>query len=219
MDRELATTVIIRQLELQEYYSCWQAMKNFTQKRQLTTRDEIWFLQHPPIFTLGQSADLKHLKTASTIPLMRIDRGGQITYHGPGQLIIYPLLDLKRKHWSIREFINRLEQSIIMLLKKYHIPGVTIKDAPGIYVAAQKLCSIGLRVSRGYTFHGLALNVAMDLQPFQYINPCGYENLTMTSLKELGVNLDCTTISKLMIEILSNQLEYTQLLFKYNLNS
>lgn len=217
MHRELATTVIIRQFELQEYYSCWQAMKNFTQNRQVTTRDELWVLQHPPIFTLGQSADLKHLKAASTIPLIRIDRGGQITYHGPGQLIIYTLLDLKRKQWSIRGFINRLEQSIIILLKKYNITGVTIKGSPGIYVATQKLCSIGLRISRGYTLHGLALNVDMDLQPFQYINPCGYENLTMTSLKNLGVQLDCSTLSKLMIEILSNQLEYNQLIFNDNL--
>jgi lipoyl(octanoyl) transferase len=200
--------LVIRNLGYQDYQSCWHAMQSFTNARNNETIDEIWLLQHQSIFTLGQNADIKHLKKPSHIPVVHIDRGGQITYHGPGQLIIYTLIDLHRKQWSIRHFIKLLEQAVITLLAQENISGITKDSAPGVYVDAMKLCSIGLRVRRGATFHGLALNVAMDLTPFRAINPCGHIGLKMTQLTDLGVNIDMPTISSRITTILTAQLDY-----------
>lgn len=178
--------VNIRYLGFQDYLSCWQAMRDFTDQRQEQTPDEIWLLEHAAVFTQGQNGKPEHLLNPGNIPVVPIDRGGQITYHGPGQLVAYTLIDLKRKKLNIREFVTILEKSVIALLDEYHIPASTQCKAPGVYVNNNKICSIGLRVRRGCTYHGLALNVSMDLTPFSQINPCGFRELKMTQIADLG---------------------------------
>lgn len=176
----------IRYLGFQDYLSCWQAMRDFTDQRQEHTPDEIWLLEHSPVFTQGQNGKPEHLLNPGSIPVVPIDRGGQITYHGPGQLIAYTLIDIKRKKLNIREFVTLLEKSVIALLSEYHISAVAKCAAPGVYVDNKKICSIGLRVRRGCAYHGLALNVSMDLAPFSQINPCGFRELKMTQIADLG---------------------------------
>ncbi|HEV8018654.1 MAG TPA: lipoyl(octanoyl) transferase LipB [Steroidobacteraceae bacterium] len=177
---------LIRRLGLVEYEPTWRAMQRFTAERDAATRDEIWFLEHRPVFTLGVSANRRHLLAPGDIPVVQIDRGGQVTYHGPGQLVVYPLLDLKRLRLGIREFVEALERAVIDLAAGSGIEAERRRGAPGVYVAGRKLASVGVRVSRGASYHGLALNVALDLAPFGRINPCGYEGLEMTQLSELG---------------------------------
>lgn len=174
----------IHSLNLQPYQACWESMQTFTHHRNEETADEIWLCEHPPIFTQGQNGQSDHILKKSHIPIVQTDRGGQITYHGPGQLMIYTLIDLKRKKVTIRDFINRLEQSIIAFLADYGICGTTECKAPGVYIEGKKICSLGLRVRRGCTYHGMALNVDMDLKPFQWINPCGFQGLKMTQLSD-----------------------------------
>jgi lipoyl(octanoyl) transferase len=178
--------VRIRRLGLVEYQPTWRAMQRFTAERAESTPDEIWFLEHPPVFTLGVNASRQHLLAPGDIPVVQIDRGGQVTYHGPGQLVVYPLIDLKRLRFGIREFVTALERAVIGLAAESGIEAESRRGAPGVYVAGRKLASIGVRVSRGGSTHGLALNVALDLEPFGRINPCGYEGLRMTQLSELG---------------------------------
>jgi len=170
-------------------------MKSFTESRNETTPDEIWLLEHPSIYTLGLNGDPQHLIHPSHTPLVRTDRGGQITWHGPGQIIAYIMLDLRRINRGIRSTISCLESAAIMLLSGYGITGVSRLDAPGVYVSDCKIASIGLRVARGCTYHGLSLNVNPDLSFFSAINPCGYPNLSVTSLESMGINTSANSLS------------------------
>jgi len=176
----------IRRLGRVPFEPTWQQMQNFTDTRNTDTPDEIWLLEHDPIFTLGLAGKREHLLAPGAIPVLHIDRGGQVTYHGPGQLVIYPLLDLRRRRLGPRALVSALEQATVETLAKWGIAAYARPDAPGVYVEKKKIASIGLRIRRGASYHGLALNVAMDLEPFTRINPCGYAGLQMTQLSELG---------------------------------
>ena len=177
---------VIRSLGLVEYQPTWRAMQRFTEERAAVTADEIWFLEHPPVFTLGVNASRTHLLAPGDIPVVHVDRGGQVTYHGPGQLVVYPLVDLRRAGVAIREFVTALERGVIDLAAQFRIGAEGRRSAPGVYVEGRKLASVGVRVRRGGSYHGLAVNVALDLEPFRRINPCGYQGLQMTQLAELG---------------------------------
>lgn len=180
-------TPLLRDLGRVEYEPTWRAMQQFTETRSADTRDEIWFLEHPPVFTLGLAGKLEHVLAPGDIPVVHIDRGGQVTYHGPGQLVVYPLIDLKRLKLGVRALVEGIENSVIDTLAGFGIEAVSKRDAPGVYTPdGRKLASLGLRVRRGCTYHGLAFNVAMDLEPFTRINPCGYAGLQMTQVAELG---------------------------------
>lgn len=177
--------VVVRQLGLQDYRPVWQSMTDFTNQRTPETPDELWLVEHPPVFTQGQAGKPEHLLLPGDIPVIQTDRGGQVTYHGPGQLVAYPLLDLRRLKMGVRDLVSAIEQTIVAMLAVYGIEAYPKPDAPGVYVAGDKIASLGLRVRRGCSFHGLALNVDMDLEPFQRINPCGYEGLAMTQMRDL----------------------------------
>lgn len=176
----------VRHLGLVPYEPTWRSMQRFTDGRGAATPDEIWFLEHPPVFTLGMNANRVHLLAPGEIPVVQSDRGGQVTYHGPGQLIVYPLVDLRRARLGIRDFVTALERAVIALAGAYGIEAECRRAAPGVYVAGAKLASVGVRVRSRGSYHGLALNVALDLEPFSRINPCGYEGLKMTRLADLG---------------------------------
>ena len=189
MDRDVAPRIdrpVIRRLGLSAYEPAWRAMQKLTDERTEATPDEIWLLEHPPVFTLGMNASRTHLLAPGDIPVVQIDRGGQVTYHGPGQLVVYPLVDLKRAGLGIRDFVTALERAVIALAADHGIAAECRRGAPGVYVAGAKLASVGVRVRRNGAYHGLALNVAMDLGPFTRINPCGYADLAMTQLSDLG---------------------------------
>lgn len=174
---------IIRHLGLQPYHAVWDDMKAFTLSRQAETPDELWLLEHDAIFTQGQAGKAEHILNSGTIPVLKTDRGGQVTYHGPGQLVAYLLMDLRRKRLGIKTLVSQLEQLIIAVLAQYEM-GATVRcGAPGVYIDEKKIASIGLRVKNGCTYHGIALNVAMDLTPFNRINPCGFNKLEMTQLR------------------------------------
>jgi lipoyl(octanoyl) transferase len=177
---------VVRHLGSVPYEPTWQRMQQFTATRDAATADEIWFLEHPPVFTLGMNASRAHLLAPGDIAVVQIDRGGQVTYHGPGQLVVYPLIDLKRAGLSIRDFVGALEGAVIALAGAYGIRAECRRGAPGVYVGEAKLASVGVRVRRNGSYHGLALNVALDLEPFARINPCGYTGLRMTQLSELA---------------------------------
>jgi lipoyl(octanoyl) transferase len=180
-------TIIRRLPGLTDYATVVAAMQRFTDERQPDTADEIWLLEHPPVYTLGLNTDPAHLLGTGTIPVIQTDRGGQVTYHGPGQLVVYVLIDLARARLGIRQLVTTLENAVISLAASHGISAEARREAPGVYVDGAKLASLGLRVRRGSTYHGLALNVAMDLEPFRGINPCGHAGLHVTSLAELGV--------------------------------
>ncbi|MEN8167999.1 MAG: lipoyl(octanoyl) transferase LipB, partial [Pseudomonadota bacterium] len=171
-------------------------MRDYTGQRDASSQDQLWLLQHPPVFTLGQAGKPEHLLKPGDIPVIKTDRGGQVTYHGPGQLIAYLLLDLRRAGLGVRALVTQLEQAVIALLADYAIPALSRPDAPGVYVADRKIAALGLRVSRGCSLHGLSLNVAMDLEPFSRINPCGYPDLAVTQLSDLGVHADLPTLGR-----------------------
>jgi lipoyl(octanoyl) transferase len=177
---------LVRHLGRVDYEPTWRTMQRFTDERGPQTVDEIWFLEHPPVFTLGLNGRREHVLAAGDIPVVHVDRGGQVTYHGPGQLVVYPLLDLRRMNLNIRELVVRLENAVIELCAGFGIEAAGRRDAPGVYVQGRKLASIGLRVRRGGTYHGIALNVLNDLEPFQRINPCGYAGLQVTRLADLA---------------------------------
>jgi len=177
---------VIRQLGRVEYEPTWRNMQRFTDERDTTTPDEIWFLEHPPVFTLGMAANAVHVLAPGAIPVVQIDRGGQVTYHGPGQLVVYPLIDLRRAGFGIRDFVTALERSVIDFAASFGVVAEARRNAPGVYVGDKKLASLGIRVRRGSSYHGLALNVNLDLEPFRRINPCGYEGLEMTRLSDIG---------------------------------
>ena len=177
---------VIRHLGRVEYEPTWRSMQKLTEERGPASADEIWFLEHPPVFTLGMNGRREHVLAPGDIPVVNVDRGGQVTYHGPGQLVLYPLLDLRRLGIGIRELVVRLENAVIELAASYGIEAIGRRDAPGVYVEGRKLASIGLRVRRGCSYHGLALNVVNDLEPFSRINPCGYEGLQVVKLADLA---------------------------------
>jgi lipoyl(octanoyl) transferase len=178
---------VIRRLGLVEYEPTWRAMQRFTDERDSATPDEIWFLEHPPVFTLGMNASVAHVLAPGDIPVVQIDRGGQVTYHGPGQLVVYSLVDLRRAGLGIRDLVTALERSVIDLAADLGVTAEARRNAPGVYVQGKKLASVGIRVRRGASYHGLAMNVSLDLEPFGRINPCGYEGLEMTRLADLSV--------------------------------
>lgn len=181
-----ATAPVVRRLGLVEYEPTWRAMQRFTDERGAATADEIWLLEHPPVFTLGMAARREHVLAPGDIPVIQTDRGGQVTYHGPGQLVIYPLLDLRRNGFGVRDLVAALERTVIDYVAELGIDAHSRRDAPGVYVEGRKLASVGLRIRRGASYHGLALNVSMDLEPFGRIDPCGYAGLEMTQLAALG---------------------------------
>ena len=182
--------IAIRDLGRQDYVPLWHAMQRFTDARTESTRDEIWFTEHPPVFTMGLNASKEHLLAPGDIPVVQIDRGGQVTFHGPGQLMVYPLLDLRRAAMGVRTLVTALEKSVVDLVAEFEVEAASRADAPGVYVAGEKLASVGLRIRRGCSFHGMALNVDIDLEPFSRINPCGYRELEMTDMKRLGISAD-----------------------------
>jgi lipoyl(octanoyl) transferase len=179
----------LRTLGRVEYQPTWQAMQAFTAQRGAETPDELWLLEHPPVYTLGQAGKAEHLIAATDIPVVPIDRGGQITYHGPGQVVAYVLVDLRRRGYGIRELVARMEQAVIDLLAARGVAADRLAGAPGVYVDGAKIAALGLRVKHGCTYHGLALNVDMDLAPFAAINPCGYAGMAVTQCRDLGVGL------------------------------
>ena len=200
----------IKRLGLIDYQACYQAMQDFTQARHPDTPDEIWLVQHPPVFTQGLNGDAKHLldllQGPAKIPLIQTDRGGQITYHGPGQWIVYPLLNLKRRQLGVKALVHLLEQTGIQLLADYGITATARADAPGLYVAGQKIASLGLKVKRQCSYHGLALNVAMDLSPFQWIIPCGLAGMQMTQVSNYLPDFDASQDSEQLGEALLSHL-------------
>ncbi len=198
--------LIVRELGLQPYQQVWQDMQLFTDQRGETTADELWLLQHPPVYTLGKNGKPEHILNARDIPVIESDRGGQVTYHGPGQIVVYTLLDLNRRHLGVRELVTLIENSVIGLLEDYDISAVARKDAPGVYVDDRKIAALGLRIRKGRSFHGLALNVNMDLEPFARINPCGYQGLEVTQLSELADAADITVVEKQLLSHLKHQL-------------
>lgn len=177
---------VVRDLGLVDYEPTWRAMQRLTDERGPQTPDEIWLLEHPPVFTLGMNASRDHVLTPGDIPVVQIDRGGQVTYHGPGQLVVYPLVDLRRAGLGVRDIVTALERSVIDYAAELGIEAECRRNAPGVYVAGRKLASVGIRVRRGASYHGIALNVSVDLEPFHRINPCGYTGLEMTRLADLS---------------------------------
>lgn len=204
--------MIIREYYQADYDTIWQAMREFTDSRTAQTADECWIVEHLPVYTLGQNGKPEHILQPGSIPIVQSDRGGQVTYHGPGQLVIYPLLDMQRHQLGVKQLVSLLEQSVIALLAEYHINATARCDAPGVYVGDAKICSIGLRIRRHCSYHGLALNVDMDLTPFQGINPCGYAGMQMTQLRDLGINTTLQAIAPRLIAYLQTKLGYTHAL-------
>src|SRR5580692_2770820 len=192
---ESGSAPLIRHLGLQAYEPVWRDMQRFTDERDERTRDEIWFVEHPPVFTLGMNGRREQLLAPGDIPVLQIDRGGQVTYHGPGQLVIYPLIDVRRAGLGVRGLVTALERAVIDYAARFGIKAICRADAPGVYVEGRKLASVGLRIRRGGSYHGLALNVDMDLEPFRRINPCGYPGLEMTQLTQLGGPGDVATVA------------------------
>lgn len=203
-----APTLIVRRLGLRPYEATWQAMRTFTDERGPDTPSELWIVEHPPVFTQGQAGKAEHLLAPGDIPVVQTDRGGQVTYHGPGQLVIYLLIALREAGIGIRRLVTLMEQSIIELLDEHRIDAVARSDAPGVYVDGKKVASLGLRVRRGCTYHGLALNVSNDLAPFALINPCGHTGLEVTSTKHLGIDEDIDTLGTALANRLGDALGY-----------
>lgn len=193
-----------------DYEAALEAMRAFTAARGADTPDEIWLVEHPPVYTLGQAGKPEHLLLPGDIPVVQADRGGQVTYHGPGQLIAYLLLDVRRSGLGVRELVSRMEQALVALLAEYGVEAHARADAPGVYVGAAKIASLGLRIRHGRSFHGLALNVDMDLEPFRRINPCGYAGLAMTQLRDLVGPIDFAEVRERLQRQLVQQLGYAQ---------
>ena len=188
-------SILVRHLGTVDYRDTWQRMQDFTNSRQPDTPDELWFLQHRPVYTLGKNGKSEHVLSSENIPVINSDRGGQVTYHGPGQIVVYTLLDLTRLKTGVRELVTAMEQAIIELLADYSVIASSRREAPGVYVNDAKIAALGLRVRKGCSFHGLALNVDMDLEPFTRINPCGYEGLEVTQVKNVvsGIKIEAVT--------------------------
>jgi lipoyl(octanoyl) transferase len=205
--------LVIRQLGRYAYVPVWQSMQRFTDNRCQHTTDELWIVEHDRVFTQGQAGKAEHLLFPGDIPVVKVDRGGQVTYHGPGQIVIYVLLDLKRRKTGIRALVTHIENAIIATLKHYNITAAAKAEAPGVYVDDKKIASLGLRVRKGCTFHGLALNVDMDLEPFQRINPCGHAGLEMIQCRDLVTTAEPAAIKNQLIDHLSRLLQASKLSF------
>jgi len=205
---------VVRQIRIErrglaEYLPTLEAMRAFTARRDAGTPDELWLLEHPPVYTLGLGADAAHGPKADMgIPVVRVERGGQVTYHGPGQVVLYTLIDIARRSMTVRAFVSMLEQSVIDLLAGHGLRAARKPGAPGVYVDGAKIAALGIRVSRGRTFHGLALNVDLDLAPFAAIDPCGYPGLPVTRLRDLGIDQSCKQAGNRLAEILIARLEH-----------
>ena len=205
--------LIVRQLGLQDYQEIWHKMQDFTDNRNTETIDEVWLVEHYPVFTQGQAGKPEHLLQSGAIPLVQSDRGGQITYHGPGQQVMYVLIDIRRhQNLNVRQLVTALEQSVVRTLADYAIEGYSKVDAPGVYIDGKKICSLGLRIRKGCSFHGLAFNINMDLQPFHYINPCGYAGLEMCQLADF-IGRDEAVLDKVSPKLVNHLAE----LLGYNL--
>ena len=207
--RAVLPPVQVKWLGRRDYEPTWRAMQRFTDERDAETPDEIWLLEHPPVFTLGMNANLAHIRAAGDIPVVQIDRGGQVTYHGPGQLLVYALIDLRRAGLGVRDLVTALELAVIRYARTLDIVAEARPDAPGVYVGGAKLASIGIRIRRGASYHGLALNVDMDLEPFRRINPCGYEGLTMTQLAAPGAHRELLAVANDFVPLLLSALGLT----------
>ncbi|KLN64285.1 lipoyl(octanoyl) transferase LipB [Vibrio sp. VPAP30] len=202
--------LVVKHLGRQDYEPIWQAMHDFTDSRTEDTADEVWLVEHNPVFTQGQAGKEEHLLNTGDIPVVQSDRGGQVTYHGPGQLVAYFLINLRRKKIGVRDLVTHIENLVINTLKAYNIDSAARPDAPGVYVDGKKICSLGLRIRKGCSFHGLALNVNMDLTPFLRINPCGYAGMEMVQVSQLGGPEDITQVETKLVEELVTLLNYQQ---------
>jgi len=204
--KPVTPSTVVRFLGEVDYETSWQKMQDFTDLRDVDSPDELWFLQHPSVYTLGKNAKAEHVLNPAEIPVINTDRGGQVTYHGPGQIIVYTLLDLSRLSMGIRQLVTILEQSVIELLADYGVESCARADAPGVYVNNAKIAALGLRVRKGRSFHGLALNVDMNLEPFNRINPCGYAGLEITQLKDFVADVDVGEVSEKLQRLLLKNL-------------
>ncbi|WP_323752651.1 lipoyl(octanoyl) transferase LipB [Marinobacter sp.] len=209
------TDLIVRSLGQQPYMEAWEAMKSFTASRDKSTVDELWCLEHPRVFTQGQAGKAEHILLPGDIPVIQVDRGGQVTYHGPGQLVVYLLIDLTRRKLGVRSLVDEIEQAIVRTLADYDIEAAPRSDAPGVYVNGAKIASLGLRVRKGCSFHGLALNVNMDMEPFSRINPCGYAGMSMSQVSNFvpGVSVydvEQHLIKELVSGLNGHDIEYKQ---------
>ncbi|EKO3371109.1 lipoyl(octanoyl) transferase LipB [Vibrio fluvialis] len=209
MDNQL----VVRRLGRQDYHPVWQAMHDFTDQRDDSTRDEVWLVEHNPVFTQGQAGKAEHLLNTGDIPVVQSDRGGQVTYHGPGQIVAYFLINLRRKKLGVRELVTDIENLVINTLKAYNIDSAARPDAPGVYVDGKKICSLGLRIRKGCSFHGLALNVNMDLSPFLRINPCGYQGMEMVQVSNLGGPTHIEDVEQQLIKELVSLFGYEEVEF------
>lgn len=205
--------LVVKRLGRRDYLPVWQAMHEFTDTRNEETPDEVWLVEHNPVFTQGQAGKAEHLLNTGDIPVVQSDRGGQVTYHGPGQLVAYFLINLRRKKLGVRDLVTTIENLVINTLKAYNIDSAARPDAPGVYVDGRKICSLGLRIRKGCSFHGLALNVNMDLSPFLRINPCGYQGMEMVQVSELGDPTDIALVEQQLVKELVNLLGYEQVEF------
>ncbi|MCL9782814.1 lipoyl(octanoyl) transferase LipB [Vibrio sp. S4M6] len=205
--------LIVKKLGRQDYLPVWQAMHEFTDNRNEDSLDEIWLVEHNPVFTQGQAGKAEHLLSPGDIPVVQSDRGGQVTYHGPGQLVAYFLINLRRKKLGVRDLVTHIENIVINTLKSYNIASSARPDAPGVYVDNKKICSLGLRIRKGCSFHGLALNVNMDLSPFQRINPCGYEGMEMVQVSQLNGPDSLEAVEQQLIQELVSLLNYEHIEF------
>ena len=201
-------TLLVRDLGRRDYQSTWQAMRAFTDQRTPSTPSEIWRLEHDPVFTQGQAGRAEHLLNPGDIPAVQTDRGGQVTYHGPGQLVVYLMLSLREAGLGVRGLVSAMERSVISLLGQYDVPACARADAPGVYVDGAKIAALGLRVRRGYTYHGLSFNIDMDLQPFSRINPCGYQGMPVTQARALGIDASFEQLSDGLLEALCREIGY-----------
>ncbi len=206
--------LIVRQLEQQAYVPVWQAMQAFTLNREANTPDEIWLLEHPPVYTLGRNGKAEHLLNPRNIPVLHIDRGGQVTYHGPGQLIAYVLIDLKRRSMGVRELVTGIEHCIIKTLRQFHLDAYAKQQAPGVYIEEAKIAALGLRIKKGCSFHGLSLNIDMDLSPFKNINPCGYPDLKIIQLADFNQQVSLQDAGSELIHQLCRFLGIEQIIQK-----
>lgn len=205
MDAVTVPAAQVRDLGRHAYEPVWRAMQGFTDARNADTPDELWLVEHDPVFTLGQAGKPEHVLMPGDIPVIKVDRGGQVTYHGPGQIVAYPLLDLKRLKIGVRDYVCRIEQAVIDTLDHWNIHAVRRDGAPGVYVNEAKVAALGIRVRRGCTFHGLAFNVDMDLAPYRRINPCGYAGLQVTSMLDLGGPSNLDAVKPVLLEALAAQ--------------
>lgn len=201
-------TLLVRQLGLCNWQSTSEAMHHYTDQRDGSSRDEIWLVEHDPVFTQGQAGKAEHVLMPGDIPVVQSDRGGQVTYHGPGQQVMYVLIDIKRRKIGVRQLVTALEETVIATLMHFGVEARARADAPGVYVGDEKICSLGLRIRKGCSFHGLALNVAMDLLPFLRINPCGYAGMSMTQLQHFNPDVSVIEVQPLLVAAFARLLNY-----------